>query len=162
MRNLFLDTNILVDLVCHREPFVQEAKRIFALAYTGRINIGICALSYVNTIYIAKKYGYKTDEIIDSLKKIASFTTITSLDESIVKKAMDSDWNDFEDSVQYNSSLSFSADYIITRNPKDFVHSTIPVYTPIEFLQIPYWMEDSETMTLNEPPMEYHTRNSED
>lgn len=69
MRNLFLDTNILVDLVCHREPFVQEAKRIFALAYIGRINIGICALSYVNTIYIAKKYGYKTDEIIDSLKK---------------------------------------------------------------------------------------------
>ena len=107
MRNLFLDTNILVDLVCHREPFVQEAKRIFALAYSGRISIVICA--------------------------------------------MDSDWNDFEDSVQYNSSLSFSADYIITRNPKDFVHSTIPVYTPTEFLQIPYWMEDSGIMTVNEP-----------
>ena len=44
---------------------------------------------------------------------------------------------------------------IITRNPKDFVHSTIAVYTPTEFLQIPYWSEDTETMTLNEPPMEY-------
>ncbi|MBR4307156.1 MAG: hypothetical protein IKT83_04085, partial [Bacteroidaceae bacterium] len=67
MKSLFLDTNIFVDLVCHREPFVQEAKRIFALAYIGRISVGICALSYVNTVYIAKKYGYKIDEIVESL-----------------------------------------------------------------------------------------------
>ena len=156
MKSVFLDTNILVDLVCHREPFVQEAKRIFALAYSGRISVGICALSYVNTVYIAKKYGYKTDEIIESLKKIASFTTITRLDEFTVRQAMDCHWNDFEDSVQYNSSLSFSADYIITRNPKDFAHSAISVYTPTEFLQIPYWSEDAGVTILNEPEVEYH------
>lgn len=155
MKSIFLDTNILVDLVCNREPFVQEAKRIFALAYTGRINLGICALSYVNTVYIAKKYGYKADEIIGSLKRIASFTAITGLEESTVKQAMDCNWYDFEDSVQYNSSLSFFADYIITRNPKDFARSAIPVYTPTEFLQIPYWLEDSGTTVLNEPEVEY-------
>ena len=53
-----------------------------------------------------------------------------------------------------------SADYIITRNPKDFVHSTIPVYTPTEFLQIPYWLEDAGTMTANESMVEYHKRKS--
>ena len=49
---------------------------------------------------------------------------------------------------------------IITRNPKDFVHSTIAVYTPTEFLQIPYWSEDAGTMTANEPMVEYHKHKS--
>ena len=64
MKRLFLDTNVMVDLICHREPFFHEAKRLFALAYTNRISIGISALSYINTVYIAKKYGFYTKEVI--------------------------------------------------------------------------------------------------
>ena len=44
MKRLFLDTNVLVDLVCNREPFVDEAKRIFALAYANKVYVGINAL----------------------------------------------------------------------------------------------------------------------
>lgn len=78
------------------------------------------------------------------------------MDEFAVRQAIDCHWNDFEDSVQYSSSLSFSADYIITRNPKDFAHSAISVYTPTEFLLIPYLLEDSVTTILNESEAEYH------
>lgn len=155
MKRLFLDTNVLVDLVCHREPFYQESKRLFALAYTNRICIGISALSYINTIYIAKKYGYNAKGIIESLNKIASFTTITHLEEVTIKDALNSEWNDFEDAVQYHSSLPFAADYIITRNPKDFSKSNIPVYTPTVFLQIPYWMDETNSSVLNDPQIPY-------
>lgn len=76
MKRLFLDTNVLVDLVCNREPFVDEAKRIFALAYANKVCVGISALSYINTVYISRKYNFCDDEVIDSLRKIASFTVI--------------------------------------------------------------------------------------
>ena len=69
MKRLFLDTNILVDLICHREPFFQEAKRLFALAYMNKVCIGISALSYINTVYIAKKYGFCIQTVIEHLKK---------------------------------------------------------------------------------------------
>lgn len=155
MKRLFLDTNILVDLICHREPFFQEAKRLFALAYMNKVCIGISALSYINTVYIAKKYGFCIQTIIEHLKKIASFTTITHLEETTIKEAMACGWNDFEDAVQYQSSLPFATDYIITRNPKDFTKSAIPVYTPNEFLQIPYWLDEPESTVLNEPEIPY-------
>ena len=155
MKRLFLDTNVMVDLICHREPFFHEAKRLFALAYTNRISIGISALSYINTVYIARKYGFCTKEAIESLNRIASFTTITHLEEGTIKDAMNCDWNDFEDAVQYHSSLPFAADYIITRNPKDFTNSSIPVYTPTEFLQIPYWLDEPNSTILNEPEIRY-------
>ncbi|MBR5541633.1 MAG: PIN domain-containing protein [Bacteroides sp.] len=155
MKRLFLDTNILVDLVCNREPFVTDAKNLFAMAYLGKVNIGISALSYINTVYIARKYHLDTQSIIESLKKIASFTTITQLNETTIKQAMDCGWNDFEDAVQYHSSLPYAADYIITRNPKDFKNSTIPVYSPTEFLQIPFWVDESNPTVLNEPETEY-------
>ena len=155
MKRLFLDTNILVDLVCNREPFVADAKNLFAMAYLGKVNIGISALSYINTVYIARKYHLETQSIIVSLKKIASFTTITQLNETTINQALDCGWNDFEDAVQYYSSLPYTADYIITRNPKDFKNSTIPVYTPSEFLQIPYWMNEPDTTVLNEPEVTY-------
>ena len=104
MKRLFLDTNLMVDLICHREPFFHEAKRLFALAYTNRISIGISALSYINTVYIARKYGFCTKEVIESLNRIASFTTITHLEEGTIKDAMNCDWNDFEDAVQKGST----------------------------------------------------------
>lgn len=155
MKRLFLDTNVLVDLVCNREPFVDEAKRIFALAYANKVYVGISALSYINTVYISRKYNFCDEEVIDSLRKIASFTVITQLNHVTIMQAMDMGWNDFEDAVQYYSSLPFMADYIITRNPKDFKSSDIPVYTPTEFLQIPYWMDEQSSSMLNEPDIPY-------
>lgn len=155
MKRLFLDTNILVDLVCYRKPFVQEAEKIFAMAAMRKVSVAISALSYINTVYIARKYDICTQKVLEILKNIATFTTITDLNESTIKNAMDCGWNDFEDAVQYYSSQTFIADYIITRNPKDFAKSNIPVYTPSEFFQITYWMDESNNMMLNEPEVRY-------
>ena len=112
MKRLFLDTNILVDLICHRTPFVEEAEQLFALAYIGRIGIGVSALSFINTVYIAKKYNYQANEVISKLKELTSFITITHLTETTIEQAIDCGWNDFEDAVQYYSSQPFSADYM--------------------------------------------------
>lgn len=52
----FLDTNILIDLICSREPFIEKAQLIFALGYSGKVNLLISALSFVNTIYSPEEF----------------------------------------------------------------------------------------------------------
>ena len=85
MKRIFLDTNVLIDLICCRKPFVQEAERIFVMGDMKKISIGISALSFINTVYIAGKYHFNVLEVIESLKKIASFVSITDLNEAIIK-----------------------------------------------------------------------------
>ena len=133
---IYLDTNILIDLLCRREPFYPYARQLFALAYTRKITITISALSYINAVYICKKYQYPADEVLNYLKQIASFTFISDITNTSIRRALDSGWKDFEDSAQYHSALEVSVDCIVTRNPKDFEHSSLPVYTPEEFLKL--------------------------
>ncbi len=131
---VFVDTNVLIDLVCSRAGFVENAQRLFALGYMGNITLMLSSLSLVNTMYVAHKYGYA--EVSESLKKISSFVDVVDLKGSAAVEALSSGWKDYEDAVQYQSSILSSAEYIVTRNKKDFSMSSIPVYTVEEFLQI--------------------------
>ena len=53
---VFVDTNILIDYVCRREPFFLHAKAIFAFGYLGKSQIAVSALSIVNSIYIGRRH----------------------------------------------------------------------------------------------------------
>ena len=63
MKRIFLDTNVLIDLICCRKPFVQEAERIFVMGDMKKISIGISALSFINTVYIAGKYHFNVPSL---------------------------------------------------------------------------------------------------
>ena len=130
----YADTNILIDLVCSRGEFLSDAQSLFSLGYVGKIQLVLSALSFVNTIYISRKYRFPMQEVKRSLLSIASFTEITGLTEDVVTWALSCDWNDYEDATQYKSAISVDADCIVTRNKKDYQSSNIPVYTPHEFL----------------------------
>lgn len=90
--------------------------------------------------------------MLDSLQ---SLVEVLPVNDDIINEALHSNFNDFEDAVQYYTALSGKVNYIITRNPKDFKNASIPVYTPSEFLAIPFWLEDADTPVLNEPEIEY-------
>ena len=132
----YIDTNILIDLVCSREEFLSDAQSLFSLGYVGKIQLTLSALSFVNAIYISRKYRFPMQEVKRSLLNIASFTEITGLTEDVVTWALSCEWNDYEDATQYKSAVSVEADCIVTRNKKDYQLSNIPVYTPQEFLAI--------------------------
>ena len=132
----YIDTNILIDLVCSREEFLSDAQSLFSLGYVGKIQLTLSALSFVNAIYISRKYRFPMQEVKRSLLNIASFTEITGLTGDVVTWALSCEWNDYEDATQYKSAVSVEADCIVTRNKKDYQLSNIPVYTPHEFLAI--------------------------
>ncbi|MBR2631098.1 MAG: PIN domain-containing protein [Bacteroidaceae bacterium] len=131
----YVDTNILVDLILSRKQFLENAQRVFALGYTGDITLVVSALSFVNTVYLANKYKFPKDEVIDKLIQITEFTEIADLRGANIKDMLKSEWKDLEDATQHRCALESDADVIVTRNKKDFKDSIIPVITPQELFE---------------------------
>ena len=79
---VFVDTNILIDLVCERESFVQSARLLFAYGFSKRLNLVLSSLSLVNTVYIARKYGYV--DVRERLADITEFVRVVHLYEDVI------------------------------------------------------------------------------
>lgn len=131
----YIDTNILVDLVLSRQEFLPSAQRVFALGYAGDVQLMVSALSFVNTVYLARKYKFPLDEVYSKLNLISDFVDVVDLRGSNVVDMLNSGWKDYEDATQYRSAIDEQADCIITRNKKDFKESAIVVLTPAEFFE---------------------------
>ncbi|MBR1547669.1 MAG: PIN domain-containing protein [Prevotella sp.] len=129
----YIDTNILVDLVLAREEFLPNAQRVFALGYAGEVQLVVSALSFVNTIYLGRKYKLPMDEVYAKLRLIADFVDVADLSGQNVVDMLGSDWKDYEDATQHRSAVDEQADCIVTRNKKDFKASSIEVLNPMEF-----------------------------
>ena len=134
MMTVFVDTNILIDLLCERESFVQSARMLFAYGYSGRLTLVLSSLSLVNAVYIARKYGYV--DVRERLDDITEFVEVVDLRKEVAKRALTCEWKDYEDAVQYMSAIKEKADCIVTRNKKDFWKSVIPVYTIEELMSL--------------------------
>lgn len=124
--NIFVDTNILIDFVCGRENFVEDAERLFALGCVDDVQLMTSSLSYVTTMYVAHKYGYK---VVESLLAVSGFVEVLDLKGRTVIEMLSSDWKDYEDATQNQTAIIANAECIVTRNKKDFTASTLPVYT---------------------------------
>lgn len=131
----YIDTNILVDLVFAREEFLPDAQRIFALGYASEVQLVVSALSFVNTVYLGRKYKYPMNEVYSKLRLIADFVDVADLSGRNVVDVLNSGWKDYEDATQHRSAIDEQADCIVTRNKKDFKGSLITVLTPEEFFE---------------------------
>lgn len=131
---LFLDTNIMFDFLGERDPYYISAAKIATLADKRKLKIVVSAMSYTTTSYFLTKYD-GLEKMKNKLRKFKVISEICELDALIIEKGLNSDFSDFEDSIQYYSALRTECDIIITRNEKDFKKSQIPVMTPDEFLK---------------------------
>jgi predicted nucleic acid-binding protein len=135
MKRLFLDTNIIIDLLAKREPFYKQAAQIFSLADKMKVQLFVSALTFANTNYILLKEK-KPEEAKLILRKLKLIVSIISLDDKIIGLSLnDSDFKDYEDAIQYYSAVENGIELIITHNLKDFQKSKIPVLTAEQFLQ---------------------------
>ena len=129
----YVDTNILVDLVLSRQEFLPNAQRVFALGYAGEAQLVVSALSFVNTVYLGRKYKFPMDDVLSKLRMIADFVDVADLSGQNVVDMLNSGWRDYEDATQHRSAIDEQADCIVTRNKKDFKAGTLPVLSPVEF-----------------------------
>lgn len=129
----YVETNILVDLVLSRQEFLPDAQRVFAIGYAGEAQLVVSALSFVNTVYLGRKYKFPMDDVLSKLRMIADFVDVADLSGQNVVDMLTSGWRDYEDATQYRSAIDEQADCIVTRNKKDFKAGTLPVLSPVEF-----------------------------
>lgn len=138
MKIIFLDTNIILDFLMKRDDFLKEAERILDMGYNQECKLflsSLSSLSFSNIAYIARQ-RYRGNELYDLLDKVREMMDVADVDKWAVERALKLRAKDFEDALQYYSALKINADYIITRNKKDFSFSDIKVLTPKEFLAL--------------------------
>lgn len=133
---VFLDTNILIDFISGRKPFVEDALVLFQLADDKVLDLMVSDLTIINTVYILRRLHYSMEDVYGTLNDIRPLLTITSIGSTVIDRCLHSQMPDFEDSVQYYSAQSAGADYIITRNKGDFPIDRVAVLTPKEFFNI--------------------------
>ena len=130
---VFLDTNILIDFISGRKPFVDESIIFFQLADDKEIELMVSDLTIINTVYVLRRMHYSMSDIYGILSEVRTLLTITSIGAEVIDRCLQSQSPDFEDEAQYFSAINAGADYIITRNKKDFPFSAHAVLTPKEF-----------------------------
>lgn len=135
MRKLFIDTNIVIDLLSRRMPFYDGAANLFSLADKKLVEISISSLTIANTSYALLRQ-MDSNKAKSILRKIRLIVNILPLDDKIVGLALNDDsFSDFEDGLQYFTAIENNQDIIITRNLKDFKNSKLPAMTASQFLE---------------------------
>jgi predicted nucleic acid-binding protein len=130
---LFIDTNVMLDLLGERIPFYDSIAKIATLADKGEVSMVVSALSYSTVCYLLEKHE-STDIVREKLRKFKIISDIAEVNEKTIEKALNSNFKDFEDSIQYFCALNSECNMLITRNQKDFKASAIPVMSADEYL----------------------------
>ncbi len=134
MIKLFIDTNIVIDLLGKRAPFYDSAAKLFSLADRGKAKLYVSALTFANTNYILSKMTTAV-EAREILTKFKVLVTVAELNDKIIELSLnDKKFSDFEDGLQYYSALENETSILITRNLKDFKSSKIPTMTAESYL----------------------------
>ena len=133
MKKIVIDINILMDFLFKREGH-EKAAEIFSICSKGKIKGFVCAHEITTLYYFLNKAVKDKIKIRKALSGIMNRFTVIEINAGILNKALASQINDFEDAVIEASSVDKKAEYILTRNIKDFKKSIINAITPEELL----------------------------
>lgn len=131
MRKVLFDTNVILDIILEREPHFEYS--IKAVNVINKKVIGyIDVLTLVNTFYFARK-KVKIEKVKEFIQNLLDLFKVINASKETCIKALNSDFNDFEDAIQEFSAVDEGIEIIVTRNIKDFKHSVLKVLSPEEF-----------------------------
>ena len=133
--HVFIDTDVCLDLLSGRKPFVSSAQALFSLAESEKIRVSISAISFANIDYLLRSQ-YSISQTRNILLKFKTLVSVASVDDNVIELALTSSFKDFEDAIQHYCALNVKAKHIITRNIKDYKKSEISVLTPESYLAL--------------------------
>ena len=130
---VFIDTNVIVDVVAKREPFFADSQAVLALCATGDLEGVVSDLTFCNVAYVLRK-SLGSTQLLNGLRVLKKHLTVVPVGEAAISAALESETADFEDAVQLEAARANHVDVIITRNVRHFNNSPIRVCTPSELL----------------------------
>jgi predicted nucleic acid-binding protein len=129
---IYIDTNIYINSILDRDNGIS--KDILSFLAGTEVDVYINDISIINIHYIIRKTLIK-DDVINELKVIQRENHLVSVDKNIIENALDSEFKDFEDAIQYFCAKKIDARVIITDNVSDFKLSNIPIISAKDFYQ---------------------------
>lgn len=130
---LFIDTNILIDLLSGREPFKSASLNFFTKAVQDECDLVVSASTITDVMYIMRKYLDDKTQLRAVVQNLLVSFTIADVTSEHIRNAFQSPMEDYEDAVLAECALQSKANYIITRDKKDFINSLVPTLTPEEY-----------------------------
>lgn len=136
MKNVLIDTDVILDFFFDRTPFSDHAAQVFSLCESERINGYVTPVICSNTYYLLRQTA-KHDRVIEKMNQLMRVMDVLQMDKDVVIQALHSGFTDFEDALQnFSAQKSGFISIILTRNVKDFSKSEMGVLTPESFLKI--------------------------
>ena len=133
MNKVFVDTDVVLDLLAARLPHFHFSAVLFTFAEMKKLELYTTPLIIANTFYILRKQ-LGNESAKNALRKLRILLHIIDSTESIIDKALNSDFSDFEDAIQYYTALEYGIPVILTRNIRDYKKASIVVQTPESYL----------------------------
>ena len=119
MEKVFVDTDIVLDLLSNREPFYIHSANLFSAADKNEIKLYVSSLSFANLNYILSKQ-YSADQSRKKLLKFKTLVTVLSVTDKVIELSLSSDFKDFEDGIQYFTATENNIKTLLTRNLKNY------------------------------------------
>ena len=130
---VMIDLNVILDVLQEREPFYEASAGLLAAVETGMIEGYLAAHSLITLFYLIQK-GKSSADARAMITNLLQFLKIATIDQSTIEQSLNLDYRDFEDAVQMIAAIQCKADYLITRNIKDYKPALLPVIQPIDFM----------------------------
>ena len=130
---VFFDTNVLLDLVAERRPFLDDSREAISLGLADGVEGMAADLTFCTVAYVMRSL-LREDRLRVVLRTLLKYVSVVPVGAKAISDAIENFASDFEDEVQLRSAIAAGADVIVTRDKDGFVNSTIPVLTPTEFL----------------------------
>ncbi len=135
MRKILIDTDVILDFFFDRKPYSDYSSIILDLCARKQLRGFITPVIISNTYYLLRRTA-KHEKVIEKIKLLLTIIQVLQMDKLVIEKALNSEFKDFEDALQYFSAVNYGEiDIIITRNVKDYKKSEIGVFSPEDFVK---------------------------
>jgi predicted nucleic acid-binding protein len=135
VEKIFVDSDIVLDLLTGRAPHHLSAAALFSLAEKGKVSIYVSSLTFANVHYVLSRQ-LNNEKARNILATFKTLVTVLPVDDIIVERALSSEFKDFEDALQYHTALENRLNILLTRNLKDYKKAQIQVFTAQQYLKI--------------------------
>jgi predicted nucleic acid-binding protein len=132
---ILLDSNVALDVILKNQSFLASSVKVIGLVELG-IELFLSASAITDIYYIASRALQSKKTAMSLLKDLLEKVDVADVTGNEIRRAVNLDWGDFEDAVQYAAGESIAVDYIVTRNKADFASATVPVVSPDELLAL--------------------------
>lgn len=133
-KKIFVDSDIVLDVLCKRDPYYEYAAKVFSLADMKKLTVYTTSLVVANVYYILRK-AIGIEKSKEALRKLRLLVKIISVEEREVDLALNSSFSDFEDALHYYTAVKHGMETLLTRNIKDYKEKDLIIQTPEQFIK---------------------------